>query len=39
MRKGRSNADISSASPLDPPLLDPGFFINPLDEKLVYECT
>lgn len=30
---------LSSAFPLDPPLLDPGLFTNPLGEKMVYECT
>ena len=30
---------LSSANPLNPLLLHPELFTNPLDEKLVYECT
>ena len=35
----RGSIRLTSASPLDPPLLDPALFVNPLDEKLMYECV
>lgn len=35
----RGTVTLASTNPNDPPILDPRFFSNPLDEKLIYECA
>ncbi|KAH6722993.1 glucose dehydrogenase [Leptodontidium sp. MPI-SDFR-AT-0119] len=37
--ESRGSIRLASSSPTDPPLVDPGLFTNPVDLKLIYECS